>query len=288
MNEAAPFQCLMAGLPATGKTTFLAALWHVAKSHEVPGSMRLERREGDQEYLNNIASAWAKCAELERTPGEGEMDVAILLRDPDTNGLVRLSIPDMSGELFKTQWETRSCTVEFADLVGQVGGCLLFLNPGKMIETQWIADANATLEEWAGVDDEGERNEESEIGTAWEAKAAPTQVQMIELLQFMAELSNSPLRLAVIVSAWDLVKERMTPAEWVEKRMPLLWQFLSANPDLYSVSYMGVSAQGGERSDASLLEHETASHRIQVITSGSKSHDITHPVRWLMSSVASS
>src|SRR5258708_2938371 len=70
-GEPAPFQCLMAGLPETGKTTFLAALWHVAKSHEVSGSMRLERREGDQEYLNNIANAWSKCAELVRTPGEG-------------------------------------------------------------------------------------------------------------------------------------------------------------------------------------------------------------------------
>ena len=69
MNNATPFQCLMVGLPGTGKTTFLAALWHVAKSHEVPGSMRLERREGDQEYLNWIADEWSKCAELETNPG---------------------------------------------------------------------------------------------------------------------------------------------------------------------------------------------------------------------------
>src|SRR5262245_55989499 len=85
VSEPPPFQCLMAGLPETGKTTLLAALWHVAKSHEVPGSLRLERREGDQEYLNRIANSWSKCAELVRTPGEGEMGVAILLRHPDTN-----------------------------------------------------------------------------------------------------------------------------------------------------------------------------------------------------------
>src|SRR5580704_5554303 len=98
MNNATPFQCLMVGLPGTGKTTFLAALWHVAKSHEVPGSLRLEKREGDQEYLNNIANAWSKCAELVRTPSDGVMDVSIMLRDPEDNRLVRLSIPDMSGE----------------------------------------------------------------------------------------------------------------------------------------------------------------------------------------------
>jgi hypothetical protein len=282
MSEPAPFQCLMAGLPGTGKTTFLAALWHVAKSHEVPGSMRLERREGDQEYLNNIANAWSKCAELVRTPGEGEMDVAILLRDPENDRLVRLSIPDMSGELFKTQWETRRCTGEFADLVNEVGGCLLLVHPGKIVETQWIADANATLEEWAGENDEKEKTEVA-VSSDWEAKTAPTQVQMVELLQFMAELIEFQMQLAVIVSAWDLVKEQMTPAEWAEKRMPLLWQYITANPDLYSVSFMGVSAQGGERSDVSLLEHEIASHRIKIHAPGGKEHDITQPIRRLMS-----
>lgn len=287
MSEPAPFQCLMTGLPETGKTTFLAALWYVAKSHEIPGSMRLERREGDQEYLNQIADAWSKCAELKRTPGEGEMGVTILLRDPENNGLVRLSIPDMSGELFARQWESRSCTAEFADLVNQVGGCLLFLHPAKMTEAQWIAEANATLEGWPGVEN-GEKEEAVEqTGTDWEAKTASTQVQIVGLLQFMAELTDRNLRLAVVVSAWDLVTEPTTPAEWVEKRMPLLWQYITANPALYSASFIGVSAQGGERSDASLLEHETASHRIRVDAPGSKEHDISHPVRWLMSSTAS-
>jgi hypothetical protein len=150
-----------------------------------------------------------------------------------------------------------------------------------MIETQWIADANETFEEWAGTDDE---EEETPVSSDWQAKTAPTQVQMVELLQFLAELSESRLRLAVIVSAWDLVKEQITPAEWVEKRMPLLWQYIAANPDSFTVSYMGVSAQGGERSDVSLLEHEIASQRIKIRAPGGKEHDITQPVRWLMSS----
>jgi Double-GTPase 1 len=286
MSEPAPFQCLMAGLPETGKTTFLAALWHVAKSHEVAGSMRLERREGDQEYLNHIADEWSKCAELKRTPGEGEMSVTVLLRDPENNGIVRLSIPDMSGELFAAHWETRCCTAAFADLVNEVGGCLLFVHPGKLTETLWIADANATLKEWAGEESGDDEEADIATGSAWDPRTAPTQLQMVELLQFMAELSDRQMRLAVIVSAWDLVTEPMTPAKWVENRLPLLWQFITANPALYSASFMGVSAQGGDRSDASLLEHETASRRIRVHAPGSKENDISYPVRWLMSTTA--
>ena len=43
---------------------------------------------------------------------------------------------------------------------------------------------------------------------------------MVELLQFMAELTERQVQLAVIVSAWDLVWAD-DQTEWVEKRMLL-------------------------------------------------------------------
>jgi hypothetical protein len=55
--DAEPFQCLMLGLPKAGKTTFLAALWHVLKPGEIPGSLLMGPREGDQEYLNRTPRA---------------------------------------------------------------------------------------------------------------------------------------------------------------------------------------------------------------------------------------
>ncbi len=214
------------------------------------------------------------------------MDVAVLLRDPGNDKIVRLSIPDMSGELFASHWETRCCTTAFADLVEEIGGCLLFLHPEKLVETQWIADANTTLAGWIG-DDAAEVKDEEEptAGSSWTARTAPTQVQMVELLQFMAELTGRQLKLALIVSAWDLVSENVTPAQWVQDRLPLLWQFITANPALYSASFMGVSAQGGTRSDASLLDHHIASHRIRINSPGGNDNDITHPIRWLMSPI---
>ena len=82
MVDMEPFKCLMLGLPKAGKSTFLAALWYVLKSAEIPGSLVMERREGDQEYLNLIADQWSKCEELDRTPRSGHMGVAIVLKDP--------------------------------------------------------------------------------------------------------------------------------------------------------------------------------------------------------------
>jgi hypothetical protein len=298
--DAAPFQCLMLGLPKAGKTTFLASLWHVLKSGEIPGSLLMGQREGDQEYLNLIADQWSKCLELDRTPRSGHMGVTILLRDPDWGKVVRMSIPDVSGEIYASQWEDRECDPEFADLVASAGGCLAFVHPGTLTRTAWIADATGVYDGWVGEDSEPDEAGSKEAGpegaeaegepsaTPWSAKKAPTQVQMVEVLQFLAELAGRRMRLALVVSAWDLVTDGLTPDQWVKRDLPLLWQFLRTNPDLFEVVYMGVSAQGGTTEDAAtLLEHAIASHRIRVVASGIESSDITHPIRWLMSPAAS-
>jgi hypothetical protein len=286
MPEADGFQCLMVGLPRTGKSTFLAALWHVVRSDEVPESLRLDRREGDQEYLNLIAGQWSKCQALERTSGD-EIKVDIRLRDTSTGNVVRLRIPDMSGELYESLWQTRRCLTSFADLVNEVDGLVLFVHPNKVVETVLIDDANATYSDWEKDSPTGAEADETP-GVEWEPSFAPTQVRMVEILQFLTELSRKRFRTALVVSAWDLVKEKVSPEQWIEKRLPLLWQYLMTNSDRFHVTYMGVSAQGGEVSGKgseaeSLLDHSVASRRIRICAIGSAKHDITHPIRWLMS-----
>ena len=58
---------LLIGLPETGKTTFLAALWQVVESDEVPGALRLEKLHGDREHLNKIRADWLCCSPMGRT-----------------------------------------------------------------------------------------------------------------------------------------------------------------------------------------------------------------------------
>lgn len=58
---------LVIGLPKTGKTTFLAALWDVVDTENVEGSLVLESVDGDSEHLNTIRVLWANCKEMPRT-----------------------------------------------------------------------------------------------------------------------------------------------------------------------------------------------------------------------------
>ena len=121
----------------------------------------------------------------------------------------------------------------------------------------------------------------------WDPDKTPTQVQLVDLLQFHILRVNvrSPFRIAVIVSAWDLVcGENMSPEEWFAARLPLLDQYLKANHEMCAVRIYGVSAQGGdvEKDAESLQDEYNPSKRIIVVGKGCNANDLTAPIRWLM------
>ena len=104
-------------------------------------------------------------------------------------------------------------------------------------------------------------------------------------MQFAVEIRESrPIALGVVVSAWDVISaldENWRPEEFVHKRLPLLWQYLTSNPEIFRVRYYGVSAQGGnlrsENADALLERYEEKPiERMWALTSdGKHTHDLS-------------
>lgn len=273
---------LVAGLPKAGKTTFLAALWQGLESGEIPGSLRLGSiAQHEQTYLNRIRDSWLKCEELQRTTMADEQaaTVPFLAQDGQTEALV---FPDLSGESFQNQWATRQWTREFAELADQCRGCLLFVNPEHVRGAHSLADAHYANPAAAAGDDSA---------TPWEPSIAPTQVVLVDLLQALARRAstNGVLRLALVVSAWDIVKcEQFTPDAWIARRLPLLSQYLAANGESLQLRIFGISALGGRlHSDRDrLLQFTIPSDRVEVICDAHSSADITWPVRWLLEGAA--
>lgn len=121
----------------------------------------------------------------------------------------------------------------------------------------------------------------------------PRQVQIVDILDAFADnpIDLKPTRIAVVVSAWDLVAEGTTPDAWLSQRMALLDQYLKTHADVFETRIYGVSAQGGrlpkrekpdEESDrAELLKEKVASRRIRIVGHGAGAHDLTHPIAWL-------
>ena len=76
--------------------------------------------------------------------------------------------------------------------------------------------------------------------TPWNIEKAPTQVQIVELLQFLAanQYFKAPFKLAVVVSAGDeVVAAKVSPSLWIQQALPLLAQYLSSQSDKFTVSF---------------------------------------------------
>lgn len=267
---------LMVGLPSSGKTTFLAALWHVLRQRDVPGALSLERLSGDEQYLNAIRDAWLTGRELDRT-ARTEIQYIDLHMADDQGDLINLQLPDLSGELFKDAISDRHWSIEFDQIVAETASALVFVHPN--IKRPWLISEVPAIE----VND----GQQPLNGATWDAAEMPTQVMLVELLQLLASRSRRrKLSVALIISAWDVV-ESITPGEepgnWVRSMLPLLHQYLQSKDEPWNC--YGISAQGGELPNEKdrLLQLNRASERVIVKSATALSqHDLTAPVRWLL------
>lgn len=284
-----PQSIVVLGLPGSGKTTFLAALWHLVFSRETETKLRFgSLKSGNIKHLNAIAARWRSAQMQERTLLAGNQFVSInLITSKDQ--AVTVTFPDIAGESYRRMWEERECEKVVAETLMQ-GSVLLFVHADEIKRPLWIADVAAMAHALDLPADEAVQP------VPWQPSMAPTQVQLVGLLALLSEapLDIGSRRLVVMLSAWDKAKgERLTPSEFLRSKLPLLSQYLDSNPKLWQWAVYGVSAQGGEYDDTQpgaqlkqeaqdLRSADEPSRRIELTDGASKSHDLTIPLAWLM------
>jgi hypothetical protein len=283
---------LLIGLPSTGKTSFLAALWYAIQQNESPTGLVLKRLEGDNAYPNKIRDAWLAFKPVGRNPTDSESFVSMRLKRSSSDEEAHLTFPDVSGESFKQQWTSRQLPASYEKCLREANGGILFIHPDSIkhpLRIEEVDDLAALIDDSVAVElaaPAGPPPAASHV--PWDIEKASTQVQLVELLQFMMgrPAFRRPFRLVIAVSAWDLVApSKIRPEDWVARELPLLRQFLSAHRKTFEVSFYGVSAQGGkyEGEDKKAMETKLPATRIEVVGEGVKNkHDITEPLLWLM------
>jgi hypothetical protein len=283
MSDSPSKKFVLIGLPSTGKTSFLAALWYLLHHAQVEHRLTLDRMADDNRYLNDLSRLWAKCEIVPRTSTDAEQTVTMLLKDSATGGTITLTFPDLSGESFNLQWVERHFTANYDKFLRESTGGILFISPLKYDKPVRI-DAAASLIKEMGAAGGDEGDDSSSM--PWDPTQSPTQVKLVELLQFIAGRSyfKPPFRLALVISAWDQLKgEKTTPGKWLWDELPLLVQFLESNRRLFDYTMYGVSAQGGDYAQADQLAEMAPSERILVVGADVKNpHDLTEPLLWLM------
>ena len=268
------------GLPGSGKTTFLAAFWHLINAGEIRTRLVLDKLEGDHRYLDAIVDVWRRCEEIPHTSAAAEATVFIHVQERGSGRKAVLRFSDLSGESFELQFVTRSCPAAYVEGFQGDGGLLLFVTADRGQDGITIVELESALAGAGAAERQGEKRE-------WSHGLAPVQVRLVDLLQFLQRPPFRRLRrrVAILVSAWDVVTTPApSPEEWLCRELPLLHQFVSANAASFESRVYGVSAQGGTLTGSDRLDllRLTPSERIRCNGPESELHDLTVPIAWLM------
>lgn len=279
---------VIAGFPESGKTTFLAALWHLIFEGDVQTKLKFHSLDvGNTSHLEEIANRWRSCLVQDRTKLGGNRLVSMNLINEDGQP-VKVAFPDLAGEGYSELWELRECPMDLVDIY-RAGGVMLFIHADGIRHPIWLTEAAAIA---SAIGDELQAGRE----VPWSPELAPTQVQVVGALQLFREspLDIGPRRLVLMLSAWDKVKNQgKSPLAFLEQQLPLLYQYLHQNADGWEWKVYGLSAQGGdydslENQDAPsdeanrLREMSRPTERICLVDGESEGHDITEPLAWLV------
>jgi hypothetical protein len=280
------------GFPESGKTSYLAALWHLVTAKAEQTALEFESlRNGDASHLNALATRWRNGLKQDRTEIQSNKLVSMNLKNT-AGELMRLTLPDLSGESYRTMFEDRECDPLVAKILDESQGILLLVHADTIRAPLMVTTVAAQTQALGSTIPDNQE-------VAWAPRLAPTQIQLVELLQLLrlAPLSVQTSRIAIVLSAWDKVEsEGKQPEPFLEERLPLLKQYLEAGADKWQWKVYGVSAQGGdyEKEGEPLLGAKLAklnglkaleepSMRIRVVSGNSVSSDLTEPIAWLLS-----
>lgn len=257
------------GLPASGKTTFLGALAYTI-TNSMPGTNMFELdRVENLDYMNGLAVTWSKCEEVGRTNLDQYESTTLFLKDSLGNK-VELRLPDQSGEEFKNIIKNRSMTERMHMEIKECDNIFLFINPNVIEKDVMINDIDPKF-----------RKESQESTISSDEKYVHEQVQYVMLLQDISGIKKGKTKIKIVISAWDAYNDNKCPRDVLKDKLPLVWQYLSSNEQLFDCEFWGVSAQGGDLADTSvkerMLDYENAIERIIVVNedNNESTHDLT-------------
>lgn len=279
---------VLVGGPDAGKTNYLGRLWMALDAEK--GAIAKDGMPAQVEYLRAIASSLNSGAFAQRTPPGVFESTAIPVKwiDNSTTTSGELIVPDCAGEQWERIHRDREWNSDWEQAVASMAGCILFF--------RGTSEHNIDPVDWSSQSELMKCLEES-AASAESPPKLPTQVVLVDWLQCLSaayrdiQETEKPLRVSIVLSAWDMVPKEArgaAPDEYLSAQLPLLHDFLSANPSLFRFSSFGVSICEGVLTeddtqfmkqylgDPSTAGYVVLSSKGKVV----KSKDLTLPLAW--------
>jgi len=269
---------LVIGLAEAGKSSFIQAVDDLLQNPPNAEALKNYGLAKDRSYLERHKPKFRAGKLIGRTERDLQGATPELLFEHSPTGLKgRLFLPDVDGEIFQDQWANREWAEKYRDGLKTINGALLFVR----------ADVSSSNQELLGAMIQAQIASGKRV--PWQPKKASPQVQLVDVLQFIAGsgLSPRPLRLAVIISAWDTVEkggniQPKNPGSFLKREYSMLHQYLSTNDDTFATKVYGVSALGGDEAELKELNRLPPEERVKIVDGDHSSKDITRPLRWLL------
>lgn len=264
----------MIGMPASGKTTYLASLCRLLLYGEQKTEWKLDTKDVPEgfdkirEFIKNLNSYKI----VGRT--QEVYDIGLNLYNQNQEWM-QFVVPDSSGEIFRDLVYDRRIASNIMDQIVESDMLLFFININTMIPEERIklgeksaikqlneeqgdktiqSAANKVEEHFGDKEKVQTESKEQVENKKEEQKKYNNQSALVELLQSIIYLVPHSLNIRFVISAWDLVEKEVeqdivTPEEYIKMKLPLLYQYLVFNSKLIYYEIWGVSAQGGDFED---------------------------------------
>ena len=276
--------CLIAGLPDSGKSTYIGALWYVTQNDSDKGGLSLvascDNLPENTQQLNTLSRTWVNVEDMDRTSSDIPNSISLILKKHGEEKEFEVHIPDFRGESIRSI-VTKNHPKELDDWCEKANG-LIYM----------ISDIGRTIfEDDLGCDeDEDVDNNSEKLSQPPQLdpkNITPSTLNMI-LLKYIKEKLNTN-KVVICLSAWDKIEQHWTnsPEEYLKEKSPALYNFICYH--FPEVKFYGLSAQGGNyyEDDSRKVSKEFKKElqkkmlegkRAYIYDGTEKSFDITKPI----------
>lgn len=276
---------MIAGLPSSGKSTYIGALWYCLMHPEKIEGIKLVADKmnlaDDLTVLNRLSDAYKSMKLIDRNYSDKNETVLINLKVEDTDTRLQVEVPDFLGENFRDLVEMKE-----SELV-----------------SEWLKDTDTLVYFMNEVtppefeDDHGPEDDESPMP----AKEVPQfsiktiSAVAMNIMVLKCLLSKKSFKKVVIVlSWWDQKTNNGTtknnPQEYLKDNSPALFNFIQHHISNFEI--IGLSAQGQEYPKEDQENYEVAKKEIKAkMRAGKRSfveigdeiiHDLSLPLYLLI------
>lgn len=265
---------LLVGLPATGKSTYITALWAVEKDGKSRHQLTCDGLPSESSYIDGMRENWMVMKEVRRTSFAEPMEIVLPMKDSVSGKQLNLSLPDFKGEIFQNLIEN-AVSEDVLEWCDKSSGILCMVNLGNTSPEDFQYDVNANTNPKVGL--------EKVVMTSNDISPVIRNVLLLKYL--WNTMGDVPIVLCF--SLWDLkdCAKGKDVSEWIRENHPCLYNFVNVHFSKYK--FYGLSAQGADYkeldddSNDALAVKTTQKERAYIYTDHI-SYDITEPISFLI------